>query len=352
MGSSTEGKHTTFPLIDTDVHERFASIEQLLPYMKEPFRSYMSNWTGWGELKYTHPIGGSRLDALLPNGAVPGSDYDVLREQLLDRYDMKYAMLTGLFYPATMEAQFELAAALASAYNDWMIEHWLERDERFLGSIHVAPQMVETAVREIERLADHPRIVQVLLPIGTAPYGDPHYHPIFEAAERHNLVVAMHQGNSVQSPFGTPRYYIEWHIVLSQAFMSMAVNLIMNGVFDKYPRTRIAMLEGGFSWVPSLMWRMDQNYKSLRMEVPWVKRMPSDYIKTHFRFATQPIEDPSPADMLKMVELMGSDELLLFSTDYPHWDFDSPERSLPTSFPDSLKRKIFYENARDFYQLT
>ncbi|WP_020617226.1 amidohydrolase family protein [Paenibacillus daejeonensis] len=342
----------TVPIIDTDVHERFASIQELLPYMKEPFLSYMEHWTGWGELKYIHPIGGSKLDSLLPNGNVPGSDLGVLQEQLMDKYDIHKAMLTGLFYPATMEAQFELAAALASAYNDWMVEHWLDKDERFLGSIHVAPQIPELAVREIERMADHPRMVQVLLPIGTAAYGDPFYHGIYEAAERKGLVVAMHQGNSVRSPFGQPRYYIEWHTILSQAFMASVVNLIVNGVFDKYPGTRIAMLEGGFSWLPSLMWRMDQNYKSLRLEVPWVKRLPSEYVKEHFRFATQPIEDPDPMHMLKMVELMDSDELLMFSTDYPHWDFDSPLRSLPTSFSKELKRKIFYENAAKFYGLT
>lgn len=140
------------PIIDTDVHERLVSIEDLLPYMKEPFLSYMKNWTGWGELKYTHPIGGSRLDAMLPNGNVPGSDLGVLQKQLLDENNIEYAMLTGLFYPSTMETQFELAAELASAYNEWFVENWLEKDKRFLGSIQVAYQMPETAVREIGKM--------------------------------------------------------------------------------------------------------------------------------------------------------------------------------------------------------
>ncbi|GIO13318.1 amidohydrolase [Cohnella xylanilytica] len=351
LSEGKQGGPATFPIIDTDVHERMVSIEDLLPYMKEPFLGYMKHWTGWGELKYTHPIGGSRLDSLLPNGNVPGSDYGVLKEQLLDKYDMTYAILTGLFYPATMEAQFELAAELASAYNEWYVRNWLEKDDRFLGSIHVAPQMPETAVREIEKWGDHPKMVQVLLPIGTAPLGDPYYHKIYEAAQRKNLVIGMHQGNSVTTGFGQPRYYVEWHTILSQAFMGMAVNLILNGVFDKYPGTRVAMIEGGFTWVPSLMWRMDHNYKSLRSEVPWVKRLPSEYIKEHFRFSTQPIEDPNPQHMLRMVEMMESDELLMFSTDYPHWDFDSPSRSLPTTFSPELKRKIFYDNAKNFYRL-
>lgn len=349
--AATAKRRTEFPVIDTDVHERMVSIMDLLPYMKEPFLGYMNNWAGWGELKYVHPIGGSRLDAHLPNGNVPGSDLNVLRSQLLDEYDIEYAMLTGLFYPATMEAQFELAAELASAYNEWMVKNWLEKDDRFLGSIHVASQLPETAVREIEKWGDHPRMVQVLLPIGGVAYGDPYYHPIFEAAERKGLVVAMHQGNNVRNSFGQPRYYIEWHIILSQAFMSTIVSLIINGVFDKYPQTRIAMLEGGFTWVPSLMWRMDQNYKSLRSEVPWVKRLPSEYVKEHMRFSTQPIEDPDPSHLLKIMEMMETDELLMFATDYPHWDFDSPLRTIPSTFPKELKRKILYDNAKNFYRL-
>ena len=68
--------------------------------------------------------------------------------------------------------------------------------KRLRGSIHVAPQDPSSAVREIERLAGHPQLIQVMLPIVDRAYGDPFYHPIFEAAQRHHL--DLHVGEQRQ----------------------------------------------------------------------------------------------------------------------------------------------------------
>jgi predicted TIM-barrel fold metal-dependent hydrolase len=56
-----------------------------------------------------------------------------------------------------------------------------------------------------------------------------------------------------------------------------------------------------------------------------------------------------PDQLYRMFEMIGSDEILLFSSDYPHWDFDSPTHSIPRSFPKEVKNKILYENARKWY---
>ena len=72
-----------------------------------------------------------------------------------------------------------------SACNDWQVENWVKKDDRLFGSVHVNAWDPEGAAREIERMAEHPRIVQVMLYIGDQPFGAPRYHPIFEAAVRH-----------------------------------------------------------------------------------------------------------------------------------------------------------------------
>jgi predicted TIM-barrel fold metal-dependent hydrolase len=135
-----------------------------------------------------------------------------------------------------------------------------------------------------------------------------------------------------------------------QVFMSEVVSLVFNGVFDKHPELKVILIEGGFSFVPHLMWKMDQQYRELRSEVPWVKRMPSDILRAQVRFATQPIEEFSGAEFERLIDQMGSDELLCFSTDYPHWDFDSPLEALPPDIPDDLRRKILADNARAIYE--
>ena len=52
-----------------------------------------------------------------------------------------------------------------------------------------------------------------------------------------------------------------------------------------------------------------------------------------------------------MFEMIGSDEFLTFATDYPHWDFDSPEKAIPRTFPKDVWQKILYDNAKAFYRL-
>lgn len=86
---------------------------------------------GLSRLNFTAPLaywasaGVNRVDSQLENGDPAGSSYELLQQQVLDLYPIKHAILTSQFYPGTMSGQFEFASALASAYNDWVIEHLL-----------------------------------------------------------------------------------------------------------------------------------------------------------------------------------------------------------------------------------
>jgi predicted TIM-barrel fold metal-dependent hydrolase len=105
------------------------------------------------------------------------------------------------------------------------------------------------------------------------------------------------------------------------------------------------------AWLPGFHWRLDQAWKALRSEVPWVKRRPSDYVLEHVRITTQPLEEPeNPRHLLQLLELFPADRLLMFSSDYPHWDFDSPARAFP-SLPPAMREAIFSTNARTLYGL-
>ena len=75
-------------------------------------------------------------------------------------------------------------------------------------------------------------------------------------------------------------------------------------------------------------------------------------MREHLRFTLQPMDaPPDPTQFLRMIGQLDSDDMLMFSTDYPHWQFDSPEEALPMGLPESLMKKILAENAREFYQL-
>jgi predicted TIM-barrel fold metal-dependent hydrolase len=345
-------------VIDVDVHQVMKSHRDLVPYLDEPWRSRVAipnGWEGPPSFVYSYPqIGGvARVDAETPDGAPAGSDFDLLHRQLLESYPIEHAVLTNDFYPTDIPVQPDFATAIASAYNDWVIENWLERDARLHGSIAIAAQSPQDAAREIDRVGPHPQMVQVMLPATSRDVlGREFYTPVYEAAVRNELVVGFHQTSATQTAVGLPPNYVEWHTAIPQAWQCQLIGLILNGMFDRLPDLRVALIEGGWTWVPWLMWRLDLNYRSLRREVPWVKRMPSEYIKENVGLATQPMEYPDdPALLYRMFEMVGTDRFLMFSTDYPHWDFDSPERALPHTFPTEVRRKILHDNAADFYRL-
>jgi predicted TIM-barrel fold metal-dependent hydrolase len=132
--------------------------------------------------------------------------------------------------------------------------------------------------------------------------------------------------------------------------MSHLISIIAEGVFVKFPKLKFILTEGGVSWFSHVMWRMDKNFKALRSTVPWMKRLPSEYMLDHVRLTTQPMEETENADMLlNMLEMIHAEKTLCFATDYPHWDFDAPDVVLPRKVPDELRRRIMYENAAELY---
>lgn len=334
----------------------------VLPYLPKFWASYVkdTNFRGFPNAPYPKMAnGGSRVDARPADGSPAGSDPDLLRRQLLDAYGVDYAILTGTFYNIHFLPNPDFAPVLARAINDWMIDHWLSGDRRLKGSLTITLQDPAAAVAEIDRVGDHPNVVQVLVAAGSRlPYGNRAYHPIWEACERHGLAVGVHFGGignatgHAPTSVGWPSFYIEWHTDMSQAFQAHMVSLICEGVFEKYPSLRFVFIEGGIAWVPHVMWRLDKNWKGLRHEVPWVKRLPSEYVRENFRFTTQPIEEPeNPEHLLQILDMMDGARTVMFASDYPHWDFDDPVQALPR-LPDRLRQRIMADSAAELYGLT
>jgi predicted TIM-barrel fold metal-dependent hydrolase len=351
------------PVADCDVHEGLRSFADLRPYLPEQWHMYLTR-DSLGRLParhaYANPTNGTSLELVHADATSDDWYPERIREQLLDRFGITYAMLVGVV-PGALSGmpQSRFAAAAASAYNDWQIEVWLAHDGRFRGSVGVAAQEPVLAAREIDRVGGHPSMVQVNLPVTPplAPWGHDLFHPIWEAAVRNRLRVSFHVGTPVGvqgAPWasGWPATYMELRSGFAGHFQTALISLVCGGVFERFPDLRVAFLEGGFAWVPSLMWRLDQSWRDVRREVPWLKRRPSDYVREHFRFGTQPMEEPDdPRHLLQVIDMMGSEDLLMFSTDYPHWDFDTPEAAIPAGLGRGLRRKILWENARDFYGL-
>ncbi|MCU6796538.1 amidohydrolase [Paenibacillus sp. WQ 127069] len=354
--SHTDGGQRKQGIVDCDVHVYPKHADELKQYMPQPWRDrYKPGGRGF----YENPGHGSRLDAIPPGGGGTGTDPAFLRKQLIDEYGVDHAILLPRAF-CNMHPDPDYASAIASAYNDWLADTWLGKynmDGVFKGSITIAHQDPAVAAKEIDRWAGHPHFVQVMTDSGArAPFGQRQYYPIYEACERNGFPFAIHPGtdgmgiNEQPSP-GYPTHYIEWHTCLSLSFQAHLVSFLTEGVFEKFPKFKVVLVEGGVSWVPTLLWRLDAEYKGLRFEVPWLTKRPSEYLRDHLRVTSQPIERPDNDQyLLQILEMMDAKNILMFSSDYPHWDFDSPTRAFP-KLPAELYNRIFSDNARELYGL-
>ena len=347
-------------IVDCDCHNDWHSAEVLLPYLSGWWRECFERGEHTGpkgafphaHRAWFHPEDFRRADIKPKN---QDEHYTLMRDKHLDKNGIDIAVLTGeeALEVSTL-ANPHYATALTSAYNDWMIDEWLPRDDRLYGSIIIAPQDPQLAVAEIRRLGKHPRMVQVLASHGsTLPYGDPFYHPIYQACEDVGLPFAVHLGgnggiNTATFAGGAPRYYAEAHALLTQPAQTHLASMILNGVFEKFPTLIYVVIECGVAWVPALLWRLEAEWRALRKETPWVKKSPTDYFRRHVRFTTQPLEQPANIKHLwSTLEAMHGDETLMFASDYPHWDQDTPSQ---INLPREWKADVFGLNALKVYK--
>lgn len=353
-----DGGATRLPVIDADIHNVVPNTEALFPYLPDLWREHMTQTLFKGAVDSSYPKNApttARPGSLPEDGSPAGSSLDLLRSQVLDPLAVEYGIL-DCGYPIDSIHNPDAAVALARAVNDWQIAEWLDRDSRLRASVVIPSQIPQLAAAEIDRVGDHPGFVQVCLPVRSPhPYGSRIYHPMWEAIARHNLVGGVHFGGAPgnpPTPAGWPSYYFEEYAGMAQVFQSQLTSIVCEGVFDQFPSLRVAFIESGFTWLPPFMWRFDKEWRNLRRLVPWVKRAPSAYIREHVRFTIQPLDAPTSIQhLLQIVEEIGSEDVLMFSTDYPHRHDADPIQALLPDLPAGLAQKIRSDNARAFYRL-
>jgi uncharacterized protein len=100
------------------------------------------------------------------------------------------------------------------------------------------------------------------------------------------------------------------------------------------------------------LWRLDADWKACRTEVPYCRRLPSEYVWESVRFTTQPLETPADDDALwPVIQNLRPAETLMFASDYPHWDFDEPTQTLRL-LPEEIRSVVAFENAAKLFRLS
>ena len=343
--------------IDCDLHPLMPSATALLPYLDEYWRDQFVNRhiDRYSFVLTSYPPYSplsARPDWRQISG-LPAGDIDAIRRHALDPFGTRLA-ICNVLHGAVALFNEDMAAALCAAVNDWTAKELLDREPRLRASILLPVHNPALALREIERLAPDRRFVQVLLlAMGEMLLGRRTYWPIYAAAEKHGLAIGIHAGSTYHhapTPSGWPAHRVEDYVAQSAAFESQLLSFLTEGVFQKFPALKLVLIESGVTWLPTLLWRTNKTWRGVRPEVPWIDRPPAELLREHVRLTLQPLDVPrgDPQRFPRVLDHVGSDRMLLFSTDYPHWHFDG-EDVLPDGLADDTLRRFMIDNPLETY---
>jgi len=342
-------------LVDCDVHAVVPAIDALYPWLGDHWREVAATtqFRGPTDTAWPPTAATSMRPDLAGVAGVAESVADV-RERALGPWQTETAILVCAYATEAVKNP-DAAAALSRAVNSWVAETWLDAEPRLHGSLVVPALDPAAAAAEVDHWAGDTRFAQVVLPVRSmTPYGNRLWWPLLDAVARHGLVLCLHAGGATGNPptsIGWPTTYLEEYVDMASAFQAQLMSLVAEGAFSRYPDLRVLCAEGGFAWLPSLMWRFDRLWRGLRREIPWTTQRPTAYLREHVRLTTQPFDGPADAaGFARLLDQIGSAEMLCFSTDYPHWQYDQAADALPPVGDDDLRR-ILGDNARALYGL-
>jgi uncharacterized protein len=347
------------PLIDMDVHPSITRGTNFLgllePYLERSrYQRFLAKTKSSGyslvpKIRYVLDFEVDVIDA---------SDPSFVARDLLDEHQISAALLVPLIFNSIPFVPFiDDAVAMMGAFNEYFITEWLPVDERFQLAIGVDPRDPQAAALEIERHGATDRVIGVMMAPSDVLWGKKAYDPVFAAAQEHGLPVIAHLGNqegefphSPRLPGGEAAFPAQRLALFSTVAMAHIASIVFEGALMRFPRLKFAFLEYGFSWLPSLMWKLDARWKEFRPDTPWVRRPPSEYILDQVRLSTQPIEEPpDPRHLESVFEMVGAERTLMYSTDYPHFDLDLPERTL-RMIPEAVRSRVCFENALESFE--
>ena len=250
------------------------------------------------------------------------------------------------------------AHAIARAYNDWLHDFCQANTARLLGSGMISVFDIQDAVHETRRVVEEYGFRSVFLRsniVNGHNWYDPYYEPLWDTLEKLGIPVGFHEatgsssrqtGDNFDPNFGIRRVY-------SQPVEQMlGLGAILGGgVLARHPALKVAFLEANCSWVPWLIWRLDEDYE-LEGDIFMtdLTMPPSEYFRRQCWVSVEPDEGPAR----HTIEEFGCDQLV-FSTDYPHGDSKYPaavDNFLKLPLSDEQKRKILWDNCARFYAVT
>ena len=248
------------------------------------------------------------------------------------------------------------ADAIARGYNDWLSDFCKPDPVRLLGAGMLSPYDVDLAIAEARRVSKMGfRAVFMRSNMVTAkPWHDPSFDPLWSVLEELDLPLGFHEASG--SAFQQPGDEFDPNFMLRRVYAQPMTQMLAvgsfcgGGILERHPKLRVAFLEANCSWLPWLLWRLDEGYeREADIFVPELNMAPTDYFKRQCWVSVEPDETPARYTIAEL----GADQIV-FSTDYPHGDSrwpDSVDAFLELPLSDEEKRKILWDNCARFYAM-
>ena len=365
---AAERGYQNFPIVDVDSHHyESESIGEILDYMDDPVLQQLARSARQANAKSVGmlPSGvgyqdmGGRVMRYATRGmeqTEPGIQRDIaLTRRWMDAIGIDVAVM----FPTPMlqlglHPQVEVEVALARAYNRWLTERVLAHEPRIRSMLYLPFNDAEASYRMVQEFGASKGVVGFMVTSARhRPVHHNSYMKTYALMEEMGLPLAFHAGyNWNDQTVGMMNRFISVH-ALGFVFYNMVhlANWITNGLPERFPKLKLLWVESGLAWVPFMMQRFDNEYMMRSSEAPALKKKPSDYMRDMF-FSTQPMEMTDMGALEQTFRMLQAETQLLYSSDYPHWDFDLPSTIYDLPFlNEQAKRNILGGNAIRLFDL-
>jgi predicted TIM-barrel fold metal-dependent hydrolase len=355
-----------FPIVDVDAHhyetESWAEISE---FIEDPIVRRQNDAGGVGGLTGSRTsmlpqsLGNQDLSGRIPRYRLRGlerweDDGDQRDSVLLKRAMAMLGIDVQVVFPTPMlnlglHPQTEVEVALSRAYARWITERVLAGEPSLRTMLYLPLNDPAAALAIVEEFAGRPGVVGFMV---TATRYRPVHHndyaPLYRAIEQSGLPLGFHAGYNWQGDRSMEMLnrFISVH-ALGFVWHNLVhlTNWVINGMPERFPDLDVIWIESGLAWLPFLMQRLDHEFVMRPSEAPLLQRRPSEYIRGMY-FTSQPLEVTDLGALEVTFRMIDAENRLLYSSDYPHWDFDVPSRIYDLPFLDERsKRNILGGNA-------
>jgi predicted TIM-barrel fold metal-dependent hydrolase len=253
-----------------------------------------------------------------------------------------------------LHPQPAIATQLLMAYNRWFTAMILAHEPRIKTMLGLPFDDPAASLRTVREYADHPGVIGFLVTSQrSVGVHRNEYMPLYAELQERGMPLGFHAGPNVNDTMtSTMNKFLSAHAMsFVTCNMTHMTNWVINGIGERFPGLKVIWIESGLAWVPFMMQRLDHEYQLRQSDAPLLTKMPSDYMRDMF-YTSQPLEITDMGLLESTFRAIDAENTLLYSSDWPHWDFDVPGRIMGIPFlSEQAKRNILGENSRKLFGL-